>query len=185
MTRTSFALGVAGVALFLGAAIGADQTTSKPAAPSTAGPILVMDTVKGVVEIQTATDSPQSVARIVDLVKRNFYRGQRLHFVQPYAIQFGDPNTRDVSKREFWGSGGTGKPIGIAEPSKGPFGRGAVGLAYRANDKPTQADSQLFILKVAQPTFPGKYALIGRVSKGMEIVDKLEAMDVIKYITVK
>lgn len=185
MTRTSFALGVASVALLLGAVTGADQTAPKPAAATTAAPILVMDTAKGLVEIQTSSESPQSAARIIDLVKKNFYRGQRVHYVQPYVVQFGDPNSRDVSKQDYWGTGGTGKSIGIAEPSKGAFPRGTVGLAYRTNQKPTDADSQLFILKVGQPTFAGKYAIIGKVTKGMEIVDKLEVKDVIKNITVK
>ena len=188
MTRTSFALGVAGVALFLlHAPLGADQAAPKPAAApaASASPVLVMDTVKGLVEIQTSNDSPKSLQHILELVKKNFYRGQRLFFVQGYAVQFGDPYTRDVSKADFWGTGGSGQPVGIAEPAKGKFDRGAVGLAYRQNEKPTAADSQIFILKVGQPTFTGKYAMIGKVTKGMDVIEKLEVRDVIKNITIK
>jgi len=191
MTRTSFGLGVAGVALSLlvVAHLGADQAAPKPAAAAApaaaAGPVLLMDTAKGPIEIQTMNEAPKSVAHILDLVKKNFYRGQRVFYVQPYAIQFGDPNTRDVSKADFWGQGGSGQSIGVAEPGKGKFERGSVGLAYRSGEKPTSADSQLFILKVAQPSFTGKYSLIGKVTKGMEIVDKIEAKDIIKNITIK
>lgn len=188
MIRTSFALGVACAAVFLlGSPLGADQAAPKPAAApaASAGPVLLMDTVKGLVEIQTSNESPKSLQHILDLVKKNFYRGHRVFFVQPYAIQFGDPYTRDATKADFWGTGGSGQPVGVAEPSKGKFDRGAVGLAYRQNDKPTAADSQMFILKAAQPSFTGKYAMIGKVTKGMEIVDKIEVKDVIRNITIK
>jgi len=188
MTRTRFALGVAGIALLLlHAPLGADQAAPKPAAAPTASasPVLLMDTVKGLIEIQTTNDSPKSLQHILDLVKRNFYRGQRVFYVQPYAAQFGDPTTRDATKMDSWGLGNSGQPVGVAEPSKGKFDRGAVGLAYRQNEKPTSADSQIFILKIGQATFTGKYAMIGKVTKGMDVVDKLEVKDVIKNITIK
>ena len=161
---------------------------AKPAAP---GPVLVLTTAKGVIEIELfAADAPKSVARIVDLTKRNFYRGQRFHWVQPGVVQVGDVQSRDMTKRTDWGRGGSGPlnrlmPIGVAEISKRVFDRGTVGYAYQNGQKPTDADSQIFILRGANPALNGKYAAIGRVTKGMAVVDKIEVEDQIKDAVMK
>ncbi|MEI6246873.1 MAG: peptidylprolyl isomerase, partial [Acidobacteriota bacterium] len=59
------------------------------------------------------------------------------------------------------------------------------GLAYRTNYKPETADSQFFILQGPNPALNGKYAPLGKVIKGMEVVDKIEQGDVIKNVSVK
>ena len=64
-------------------------------------------------------EAPKTVARIVELVKQRFYNGMRIHRVVPgFVIQMGDPQTRDMTKKDRWGTGGSGKPIGVAEISK-------------------------------------------------------------------
>ncbi len=150
-----------------------------------ADPRLVLETAKGTVEIRLlAADAPKSVAHIVDLVKRNFYRGLRIHRVESSLVQFGDPLTRDMSRRGYWGSGGSGNPIGVAELSKRlTHKRGTVSLAH--GGAPTIADSQLFILKTASPGLDGKHAIVGEVTAGMAVVDKLAVPDLIKQISIK
>jgi len=186
MARPRLILSVVGAAVLAGAALSSHQT-AKPAA----APVIVLDTAKGVIEIEMhPADAPKSVARILELAAKGFYRGQRIHWVQPGVVQFGDPQSRDMTKESTWGLGGSGprsgiRPIGVAEISKRPFARGTVGLAYRANQKAEDGDSQMFILTVAIPTMNGKYALIGHVTKGMAIADKLEKADPIKNVTVK
>ena len=98
--------------------------------------------------------------------------------------------SRDLTKRQEWGTGGSGprnanKPIGVAEPAKKKFERGSVGLAYRTGYKPETADSQFFILQGPNPALDGKYAMLGKVVKGMDVVDKLEMGDSIKNVTIK
>ena len=45
-----------------------------------AGPVIVLETVKGVIEFETyPEDAPKTVAQIVALVKKGFYNGQRFH----------------------------------------------------------------------------------------------------------
>jgi peptidylprolyl isomerase len=95
-----------------------------------------------------------------------------------------------MTKKSQWGKGGSGprqsaRPIGVAEISKRPFVRGIVGLAYQAYQTPDVADCQFFIVKMTNPELNGKYAAIGRVIKGMDVVDKLEVEDMIKDVTVR
>lgn len=163
---------------------------AKPA-PGPAAPIVVIETTKGVIEIETfPNQAPKSVARFLELIKRGFYRGQRFHWVATGVIQAGDPNSRDLTKQKEWGMGGSGprntnKPIGVAEPYKGRFERGIVGYAYRPTWKPETADSMFFILTGPNPNLNGKYAALGKVIKGIQVADKIEILDVIKNISVR
>jgi cyclophilin family peptidyl-prolyl cis-trans isomerase len=163
---------------------------TKPVPPPSS-PVLVVDTSKGVIEITLfPTEAPKSVERVLELARRNFYRGLRFHWVQTGVIQFGDPFSRDMTKEPDWGNGGSGvgnriRPIGVAETSKRKFDRGTVGLAYKTGQPPVTADSQIFILRVPNPALDGKYALIGRVTTGMDVVDKILRNDVVKQVSVK
>ena len=170
------------------AIVGASQLAragqAKPPA-SPANPVLVFDTLKGSFEIELfQSEAPKSVAHILDLMKRNFYRAQRFHRVTPNLAQFGDPQSRDMSKEAYWGTGGSGHTIGVFELSKKRSNvRGAVGLAH--GGQPILADSQLYIVKTDQSGNDGKYAIIGRVSTGMAVVDKLVKTDIIKDCRIK
>lgn len=175
---------VAFVLVGLVAVAGLPQAAPQPA-QSPAPTVLVMNTVQGIVEIELLPDAPKSVARVLELVKRNFYRGLRVHVAQPGLVQFGDPATRNMEQMSSWGYGGSGRRLGFAEPSKRPFTRGIVGLAFAAGESPDQADSQLFILKANNPSMNGKNAVVGRVTVGMDVVDKLRHADVIRNITLK
>lgn len=178
----------AGLASTLLAAPAIVNSQAGKAPPS---PVLVIDTAKGVIEVGlTPAEAPKTIAHIIDLAQHNFYRGQRFHWVTTGVIQFGDPLSRDLTKRLEWGSGGSGvrmvnKPLGFAELSKKPFVRGTVGLAYRSDRKAETGDSQIFILTGANPAMTGKYTQIGKVIKGIEIADKIEVQDIIKNVTVR
>lgn len=186
MRQPRLALGVAVVSLLVGTALPRAQAQKPAAAAAPKGPVIVLDTAKGIIEIETFTDeAPKSVAHVIDLARHGFYRGQRFHWVQPGVVQFGDPLTRDMTKMESWGWNGSGQVVGVAEPTKRKFERGIVGLGYKEGLKPTTADSQLFILRAANPALNGKYAAIGRVTKGMDVVDKIVRPDVLRNCTVR
>ncbi len=162
------------------------QTKPGASAAQAAGTTLVFDTVKGPIEVELYDkDAPKSTEHILTLVRRGFYRGLRFHWVQPGVIQVGDPASRNMASQNTWGEGGSGQRIGVAEFSKRLFERGSVGVAYRTGQTPTDADSQIFILKGANPALNGKYTMIGHVTKGMEVVDKIELADVLKSLNVK
>lgn len=153
-------------------------------APKTPNPVLVLDTAKGVIEIELLRgDAPKSVDYIVALVQKNFYRGFRFHRVERMLVQVGDPNSRDVSKKAWWGRSG-GPSIGVAEISRRLIHvRGTVGLAHSGN--PQFANSQFYIMKDASPSLNGKFTIIGRVRAGMPVVDTLQVGDILKQATIK
>ena len=99
-------------------------------------------------------------------------------------VQIGDPTSRDMSKESSWGRAGSGKPLGIAELSKRrKHVRGAVSMAHIGD--PKLADSQFFIVLSTQPKWDGQYTVFGRVTKGMDVVARLEKADVLKRASVK
>lgn len=197
------AVGLALLVLAPVVALALDQTapkapgkpTARPATPQQAtpspgaGPIVVVETVKGTFEFETYPDeAPKTVEHILRLVRRNFYNGQRIHRVEPkFVVQWGDPRTRDMTKRDTWGrgpGGGSGRPIGVAEFSKKRLHvRGAVGMAH-AGDA-TQADSQIYVMLSNRPALDGKYVVFGKVISGMDVVDRLEVTDIVKRMSVK
>ena len=168
-------------------AVGQTRPAAPPAA-STAAPVIVCETAKGTFEIQTfAADAPKSVDHIVKLVKQSFYRGLRFHRVETGLVQIGDPQTRNVSLKNIWGTGSSGSPIGVAEISKKhSHVRGAVGLAHPDPGSAAYADSQFYIMKIANPALDARFVVIGQVSAGgMAVVDKIEVGDVLKTATIK
>jgi cyclophilin family peptidyl-prolyl cis-trans isomerase len=177
-------------ALIVVAAAAVDaQSTQKPAparrSPG-AGPIIVFDTVKGSFEIETyPNEAPKTVEHMLALVKRNFYNGLRIHRFEPgFVVQFGDPQTRDMTKRDRWGTGGSGRSIGVSEVSKiRTHQTGAVAAAWAGD--PRMADSQMYIVLSPQPQLNARYTVFGRVISGMDVVQKLRIPDVIKRATVK
>ena len=151
-----------------------------------AGPVIVLDTVKGVIEFETYPDeAPKTVAQIVALVKRGFYNGQRFHRAEPnFVVQIGDPQSRNMTLQEWWGRSGSGKPIGVAEiTKKRTHVRGAVGMGHSGSAK--DADSQFYITLRNAPELNGKYTVFGQVIKGMDVAAKLQKSDILKKASVK
>ena len=188
MTRR-FAAGVMALMAFVGNGLvlawPAPSVEAVAAIQAAGNPTLVLDTAKGTIEIELLRgDAPKSVDYIVDLVQKNFYRGQRFHRVEPSLVQVGDVTSRDVTKKEWWGRNVHTPTIGVAEISKKLIHvRGIVGLAHSGN--PAQAHSQFYIMKQSSTSLNGKYTIIGRVRVGMPTVDTIQIGDVIKNATIK
>ena len=181
MRRTSRAamLGLAMV-LWIGAqGVGIAQTPAP-------GPVIVIETSKGTITIETyPSEAPKTVENFVKLVKANFYNRQHFHRVEKnFVIQVGDPDSKDLAKKDTWGRRGNGQPIGVAEISKKlTHKKGAVGMAHSGD--PAKADSQFYITLAAKKNLDGKYALFGQVTSGMDVVDKIEVGDLIRRMYVK
>ena len=165
----------------LGAPVDAEQKSPG------AGPVIVLETSKGVIEFETyPEEAPKTVARVVELVKKGFYNGHRFHRAEPnFLIQVGDPQSRNVAMQEWWGRGGTGKPIGVAEiTKKRRHVRGAVAMAYPGSD-PRAADCQFYVVLKARPELDAKYTVFGRVISGLDVIDKIRRSDILKKASVR
>lgn len=164
----------------------AQAAAPAPRSPG-AGPVIVFQTAtKGTFEIETyPNEAPKTVAHILALVRRNFYNGQRIHRVVPgFVVQWGDPYSRDYTRRERWGTGGSGTAIGVGEMNpKRTHRLGAVAAAHSGD--PRMADSQIYVTLAPTPRLDGDFTVFAQVISGMDVVRKLEIGDVIRRASVR
>jgi peptidylprolyl isomerase len=123
----------------------------------------------GPVTIQLLPElAPRHVERIRTLIGRGFYDGTPFHrVIEGFMAQGGDPTGR--------GTGGSDLPDLAAEfspPNRARFLRGTCGMARAQN--PNSANSQFFIMFAPAPSLDGQYTIWGRVTAGMEAVDKIK-----------
>ena len=131
---------------------------------------IVIDTNMGEIKAELYPDiAPVTVKNFVDLIKKGFYNGLTFHrVIEGFMIQGGCPKGN--------GTGGPGYCI------KGEFRangvknylkheRGVLSMA-RAMD-PDSAGSQFFIMHETSPHLDGQYAAFGKVTDGMNVVDKI------------
>jgi cyclophilin family peptidyl-prolyl cis-trans isomerase len=160
---------------------------AKPAVPvyKPNGPKIefVMASGKSFVITTDPKASPKTVAHILDLVKKGFYDRQRVHRVEYWVTQWGAPASRDKPlDSDAVGDGGSGHDVPF-EMSDVDFTRGVVGVA--SNGLQMGGDSQLFILKRDWMRLYHSYAVVGKVTKGMEVVDAIKRGDRIRKAVVK
>ena len=113
--------------------------------------------------------APNTVNNFIDLVQKGFYDGLIFHRVIPgFMIQGGCPNGN--------GMGGPGYSI-KGEFSQNGFANnlkhtpGVLSMARAMH--PDSAGSQFFIMHKTSPHLDGAYAAFGKVTEGLEIVDKI------------
>jgi peptidyl-prolyl cis-trans isomerase B (cyclophilin B) len=158
-------------------------------AQGAAAPVIVVETSRGTFAFETYPDeAPKTVKHIVELVRRGFYDGQRVHRAIPgFAVQWGDPQSRDLSKEAVWGRGpdaSSGAPIGAAEISrKRTHTKGAVAMSHPGT--PAQADSQLYVMLGTRDELNGRYAVFGRIIAGVDVPERLQKGDVVQRMYVK
>ena len=126
---------------------------------------LYIDLKDGRVVIEMRPDlAPKHVAQIKKLAREGKYDGIVFHrVIEGFMAQTGDP--------QGTGSGGMGELL-PAEFSKEPHVRGTVSMA-RTSD-PNSARSQFFIVFKDSNFLDGQYTVWGKVTSGMEFVDKIK-----------
>lgn len=126
---------------------------------------LYLDLKDGRVVIQMRPDlAPKHVKRIKELVRQGFYNGVVFHrVIEGFMAQTGDPTGT--------GTGGSGQKI-KAEFSRESHVRGTISMA-RPGDV-NGADSQWFIVLNDSSYLDGQYSMWGKVTSGMEFVDKIK-----------
>jgi peptidyl-prolyl cis-trans isomerase B (cyclophilin B) len=141
----------------------APKQTVKPAEKLTG----VVETSCGTFDI--ALDSkraPKIVNSFVFLAEKGFYDGLDFHRVVPeFVIQGGDPLGN--------GSGGPGYSVVEKPPTNLSYTKGIVAMAKGGTDPPGSAGSQFFVVLGADAGLPPEYALLGKVDKGMDVVERI------------
>jgi peptidylprolyl isomerase len=145
------------------------------------GPNLVIEVsgaASGEIVIDLNPDiAPKHVAQIVALAKSGAYDGVVFHrVIDGFMAQTGDVQYgKKGGDTSMAGMGGSTLPNIPAEFSKVPFERGIVGMA-RAQD-PDSANSQFFIMFAPGEFLNGQYTVVGKVIKGMDVVDAIKKGD--------
>lgn len=133
----------------------------------------------GPIRIELFPDkAPKSVASLVDLAAQGFYDGTTFHRVVPgFVVQGGDPNSKNRDPRDD-GKGGPGYTL-ADEFSDVPHRRGIVSMANKG--APGSGGSQFFIVLADQPDLDGRYTVVGRVTEGMDVADRIAGVETDRY----
>ena len=172
--------------LFVGAGCTASPTpVAPPTAPdpipesvssiSSTKSVVTISTAKGDIVIELFPDTaPKTVENFVTLAKKGFYDGLTFHRrVEGFVIQGGDPSGD--------GTGGPGYKFADELNDSYKYDRGIVAMA---NSGPDTNGSQFFIMLADYP-LPKLYSIFGRVTSGMETVDKIIVGDKMTKVSVK
>ncbi|TLX65851.1 MAG: peptidylprolyl isomerase [Thaumarchaeota archaeon] len=146
---------------------------------TTSNKIAIINTTQGSIGIEFFPKAaPKHVENFMKLANESFYDGTVFHRIAPgFVIQGGDPNTKgNSSDRNTWGQGGPGYSIN-AEFNDIPHTRSIVSMA-RSSD-PNSAGSQFFIVLKDSNFLDKQYTVFGRVISGMDVVDKIAALQTV------
>ena len=128
----------------------------------------------GVIEAELYPEiAPNTVNNFISLAKSGFYDNLKFHrIIQGFMIQGGDPQGN--------GTGGPGYSIegeftsnGFANSLK--HTKGVLSMA-RGDKDPNSAGSQFFIMTADKPHLDGDYAAFGKVTSGLDVLDKIESV---------
>ncbi|HEX5816059.1 MAG TPA: peptidylprolyl isomerase [Methylomirabilota bacterium] len=119
-------------------------------------------------------DAPKTVENFLTLAKKGFYNNLTFHRVVPdFVVQGGCPKGN--------GTGGPGYTI-PAEFNTQKHVRGTVAMAR--SQHPDSAGSQFYICYGPTPHLDGNYTVFGKVTSGMEHVDRIKQGDRMKSVTI-
>jgi cyclophilin family peptidyl-prolyl cis-trans isomerase len=110
--------------------------------------------------------SPNNAASFVSLVQHGFFNKTIFHRIAVgFVIQGGDPTAT--------GSGGPGYTVVDTPPANAVYSHGVVAMAKTGAAPNGTGGSQFFVVTVANAGLPAQYAIIGKVVKGLSVVDRI------------
>ena len=129
----------------------------------------IFKTEKGDFELTLFADkAPRTVNNFVFLARDKFYDGVTFHrVIRNFMAQGGDPT----------GSGMGGPGYKFADEFHPALRHDGPGVLSMANAGPNTNGSQFFITHGPTPHLDNKHAVFGKVTKGMEVVMKIEERD--------
>jgi cyclophilin family peptidyl-prolyl cis-trans isomerase len=110
--------------------------------------------------------APKTVNSFVFLSEEGFYDGLSFHRIVPgFVIQGGDPLGN--------GTGGPGYSVDEKPPANLAYTKGVVAMAKSSAEPPGRSGSQFYVVTGADAGLPPEYALVGKVSEGMDVVERI------------
>jgi peptidyl-prolyl cis-trans isomerase B (cyclophilin B) len=130
--------------------------------------VATMKTTEGDIVLELFDeDAPETVGNFTKLAGEGFYDGLIFHrIIRDFMIQGGCP--------QGTGTGGPGYTF-ADEFNQHKVVRGALAMA---NAGPNTNGSQFFIVTAQEcPWLDGKHTVFGRVTEGMDVVERLDAVE--------
>src|SRR3954470_1898009 len=153
------------------------QHIAKPTAllPASKPATLVLQTNCGEVDIALDVKRARKTASSVAyLARKGFYNGLSFHRIAKlptggdFVIQGGDPTGT--------GNGGPGYSVREKPPAGLRYAHGVVAMAKTEIEPAGTSGSQFFIVTAPDAGLPADYALVGKVTKGDDVLSKIAAI---------
>jgi cyclophilin family peptidyl-prolyl cis-trans isomerase len=127
----------------------------------------VVRTSCGTFEIALDTErAPKTANSFAFLAEEGFYDDLTFHRIVPsFVIQGGDP--------EGTGTGGPGYSVDEEPPANLAYTKGTVAMAKSSAEPPGRSGSQFYVVTGADAGLPPEYALVGKVSEGLDVVARI------------
>jgi peptidyl-prolyl cis-trans isomerase B (cyclophilin B) len=113
--------------------------------------------------------APATTASLVSLARHGYFDKTIFHRIVPgFVIQGGDPTAQ--------GTGDPGYRTVDPPPAGARYTHGVVAMAKAPAEPPGTSGSQFFVVTGDDVGLPPDYAIVGRVTKGLGVVDKIGAL---------
>ncbi|MEM8727651.1 MAG: peptidylprolyl isomerase [Chlamydiota bacterium] len=134
---------------------------------------IVMETTQGTVELELKPEvAPKACENMSKLAEKGYYDGVIFHrIIREFMIQGGDPTGIGTGGESIWG-----KPFEDECTPTVTFDK--PGMLAMANAGPGTNGSQFFITTVEAPWLNGRHTIFGEVSKGYDVIKKLEKVEI-------
>jgi peptidyl-prolyl cis-trans isomerase B (cyclophilin B) len=110
--------------------------------------------------------APKTTNSFAYMAEQGFYDGLSFHRIVPgFVIQGGDPLGT--------GTGGPGYTVVEKPPANLAYTKGTVAMAKSSAEPPGSSGSQFYVVTGADAGLPPEYALVGKVSKGYNVVARI------------
>jgi cyclophilin family peptidyl-prolyl cis-trans isomerase len=113
--------------------------------------------------------APKTAASLVSLARSGFFDDTIFHRIVPgFVIQGGDPTQT--------GTGGPGYSTVDVPPADAAYTKGVVAMAKTGAEAPGTSGSQFFVVTAEDAGLPPEYAVVGKVSNGLDVVERIGAL---------
>jgi peptidyl-prolyl cis-trans isomerase B (cyclophilin B) len=143
-----------------------EEDLRRPKATPQESQSALVETSCGPFEVSLDTSlAPKTTSSFAFLVQHGFYEDTSISYIDESVIQGGDP-TGDRT-------GGPGYFIDEPPPFDTEYTRGTVAMAKTEVDPIGRSGSQFFVVYEPDAGLPPEFALLGRVTQGMDVVDRI------------